>query len=79
MPPPALIRGKFLDVEGHRRWSPVAGSRHGTVRSKSFFLTLPFRRSLYDSRPRQLSRTRMYVNASFGANQICASQEYLSF
>ncbi|KAF8498097.1 hypothetical protein F5888DRAFT_1803017 [Russula emetica] len=30
MPPPALIRSKFLDVEGHHRWSPVAGSRHGT-------------------------------------------------
>ena len=37
MPPPALIRSKFLDVEGHHHWSPVVGSRHGTVRSISRF------------------------------------------
>src|SRR6267154_460558 len=32
MPPPALLRSKFLDVEGHHRWSPVAGLLSRTLR-----------------------------------------------
>jgi len=78
MPPPALVRNIFLREEGNYRWSAVAGlPQYSKLEMFLSHLAIPALAALSTIRfPRPLSRT---VSASFGDNQICASQTYRCF